>query len=114
MEEWGDEFGAVAGDERNPDDAVPGIVMLPADFGGRGGIRVLDASRLPPGAAVSSRRSCPGVFPVLLRVVTSNSSVRLSASHEFEPLPPTPREIWPIIPRPGHTHSRPAPVASEK
>jgi hypothetical protein len=29
------------------------------------GIRVLEASRLPAGAAVSSRRSCPGVFPFL-------------------------------------------------
>src|SRR5579859_7061435 len=76
------------------------------------GIGVLEASRLPAGAAVSSRRSCPG-HPFLVRVVTWNSSVRLSASHEFGLLP-TPRAYWPIVPGPGQTHCRPAPVASEK
>jgi hypothetical protein len=77
------------------------------------GIRVLEASRLPTGAAVSSRRSCAGMFPFLARVLTLNSSVRLSASHDSAPLL-TSRDSSPVVPLPGHTHCRPAPVASEK
>src|SRR5262249_11445345 len=80
------------------------------------GTRVLDASRLPPAAAVSSRRAW-AVAPLWVRVSSWNSSLRLSAAQDSDRAANAlgPRgTLQPIHPAPGHAHSRTDPVAREK
>ena len=86
------------------------IVVPPAEVVLGIGMGLLAASRLPAGGGVRAGGAARATL-VLVGVVTANSSVRSFASHELEPLPPAPTEMvrWP-----GHTHSRRAPVASEK